>query len=1282
MKKCYHGFSLGRTLRYPLYLLLAIIWSLNANAQCLNTTPYGNATVGATNGSSATIGCQFASEYGTWNGIQASFAYTTTSTNPTDYITVRSGTSNGPVVAHGSGPLSWISTAAGTYYIHITVDAACNTSSGCRDITTTNNGSATPCTDPATAGAAVSSVPNACDGQSFSLSLNGATMASGLMYQWQSSPDNVNYTPIVGATASTYSTTQTTATYYRCEVKCGILGTPSNSTEVLVGQNTFLDCYCTSTATSTADEEILGVSLGTLSNTSTCSTTGGPGSTLNRYSDYTSTVPAPPLARTVAYTMTIDVGTCGGNYTNVTGAWIDWNQNGLFTDPGEDVLIGNPTVGPHQENFIVTVPVGAALGLTRMRVLVEETGSSANIDPCGTYTWGETEDYYVEVFDVPTCPQPTNLTVLSTTTNSADLDWTPGGSETAWQLQYGPTGFALGTGTIVNVTGTSDEVLGSLTPYSFFDVYVRAICGAGDTSFWSPKQKFNTYGLGAYMEMDMTCHPDGFIDISETGAANPLLSDGETGFSLPFPMYFQGTEVNQITIANNGVIEFNTISAQVSAFNSNTIATNAPAGLYPFWDDLEDAGGMVYFEELGVAPNRKFVVQWVKKHDLFTSGVAYNFEVILEEGTGKIYYQYANTVVGSTSYDNGNSATVGLAGINQDFPLSYNNQSFLTENSCVEFYYTNCPKPENLILQYVTPDEAAFSWSAGLFGESDWTVIYGPEGFDPATGGTTLTVNGSPTVTLVGLTQLTCYDIYVYAECSAGNQSFALIGNFCTLPLCANPTNFTGSTDIDSLFTNWSWSPYDPMYTITNYDLLYGTPGYDPANEGTYVMDDAFEGDTIYDQSLLAGGVYEMYVRGVCDTLVSSWVGPITVTMPLTNDSVCGAELLPVNGLHNVFNNSGSTTQANESTIAPPVTGAQETDGWLNNSLSKTTWFKFIAPSTGQIRINATDVSYNGQVAVYEIVTCNDFTTFNLVAANDDDIDGNSLAPNFTICGLTPGAEYYLMHDSYNTATGSYALRLSEIDLIPGVAGPITDICSKDTVNLFDGISGYQAGGVWNDLDGTFHIVNDSLFNTSGLAYQVYNFEYRLTDGCATEGVTAQYQVYAPSSAGTDGSLTICKNQPFSTVSALGGTINAGGQWYDAGNNPIAGPNVPFGTLNIPGNYNYRYIVGNGVCPDDTSIVTVSVDATCDALGIEEAFAQEFQLYPNPTTGAINVTFSALSETTTVEVLDAKGRLIQTKTIKAGGTFTSFDMEGVETGVYMIHLINTEFDTTKRFVKQ
>lgn len=933
--------------------------------------------------------------------------------------------------------------------------------------------------------------------------------------------------------------------------------------------------------------------------------------------------------------------------------------------------------GPQWTEFYVTIPPQYIFNTNLVQVRFRAEPSSASNMFNNDLLLDD-----VSIVEAPTCPEPIDIVLLDSDTSSAIFTWTSTGSETEWVVEWGPVGFTPGTRTS-QMTSTNPDTISGLASNMFYEFYVRAYCTPGDTSFYHGPVQFNTFGLGQYMEYEMNCYPAGFVDISQTGASNDLNTDGETGFSLPFPMYFQGEPVTQITIANNGVVIFNDIAAQVSSFNSNNLATTAVEGLYPFWDDLQDNGGLVYWEEQGTAPNRRFVIQWNKKHDLYQAGTPYSFQLIMEEATGKIYYQYQDMVVGSTTYNNGNSATIGIAGISQDFALSYNNTSFLEENSCVEFYYTSCPKPTDLLLQYVTPDEAAFSWTAGLSTETTWTVIYDTAGFDPATGGTVFTINPNPVVTLVGLEQLTDYDIYVMAICANGDTSRALVGNFRTLPLCADPSNLTGNSVTDSLYTNWNWMAFDPNYPVTGFDVAYGPTGYSVPMGATIYNGDANLGDSIHDPNLLAGGVYEIYVKAVCDTLFSNWVGPITVTMPLDNDSVCGAETLPIDGVMYAFSNQGASTQPNENSIAPPITGAQETDGWLNNNLTYTTWFKFTAPASGQMRVDGSDIGFNGQAAVYEAVSCNDFTSFTLIAANDDEIDGNSLAPNFTICGLTPGAEYYLMHDSYSTSqTGTYSLRLSEIDLNAGTANATVAACSQDVVNLFDGISGYQAGGVWNDIDGTFHIVDDTLFNTGGLAYEVYSFEYQLVDGCATDEVIATYEVYAPSSAGTDGSFTICKNEPASLVSAVGGTFDAGGTWYDFGNNPKTDGNVALGELNIPGNYNFTYIVGNGVCPDDTSIVTVSVDATCDFWSVDELEKAGISVFPNPTRDYVMVTFDSAMNGVSLTVTDANGKVIQVLSKENNASVVSVDLNGLETGVYFLKIESETFSGVERIIKQ
>lgn len=891
-----------------------------------------------------------------------------------------------------------------------------------------------------------------------------------------------------------------------------------------------------------------------------------------------------------------------------------------------------------------------------------------------------TVDIGADEFIGPSCASPFNLAYLDGDTTKAVFSWTAGGTETSWSFTYGAPGFTPTSTSSSMVAPTNPDTLINLVPNTFYELYIRAICAPGDTSIFIGPVSFNTFGLGQFMELENVCDSSGFIDISGLFSPNPLTADGEAGFALPWPFYFQGTPVTSVTIGNNGAIVFNDIAAQISPTNANTIATTAAQGLYPFWDDLDDANAQIYWGSVGAAPNRRFIVQWNAKHDAFSGGVPFVFQVIMEETTGKICYQYLNRITGSTTYDNGQSATIGLKGPSQNFPLSYLNSNYLQNNSCVKFYYTRCPKPTNLVFQYITAEEAGISWTAGMSNETNWTVVYGPAGFDPATSGIVQTYTTNMAV-LQNLSQLTTYDVYVFADCSPTNQSFGLKGTLTTLPFCSNPTNFTASVSVDTIFTNWNWSPSLAQYPSTAFEVHYGWPNFDPENEGWLDVSDIVVGDTTPDPSLFAGGVYEVYLRAVCDTLVSGYVGPLTVVMPLSNNNVCGAEQIPVDGINRVFSNVGATIEANENSIAPPVTGNQTTTGWANNSLNFTTWHTFIAPASGNMRINGTERTFNGQMAVYQVVTCSDFTSFTLVAANDDAIEGLSLAPNFTICGLTPGATYYLLFDSFSTTqTGQYAIKMSEIDLYAGAPGNTLQICYGDTVNLFDGISGAQNGGEWIDLDGTFKIVNDSLFNTNGLASNNYQFEYRLVDGCAFDGVIGNYNVVSRASAGSDGSISVCKHEPIDAFLGLAGTITTGGQWFDASNNPIPTSFIGTGTLNVAGTYNYSYIVGNNVCPDDSSVVSITVLSTCDYLTIEEIETFNLEIAPNPSNGLFNLRWEKNSNETVIEVLDLNGKMIVQQMVQTDST--QIDLSSLEAGVYLLKLSNKSVSGTYRLVKQ
>ena len=74
------------------------------------------------------------------------------------------------------------------------------------------------------------------------------------------------------------------------------------------------------------------------------------------------------------------------------------------------------------------------------------------------------------------CPTLTGVAANNVVYNAADIAWTAG-SGASVQIEYGPAGFAPGTGAgTAVVTSTNPYNLSSLMDQTDYDVYVRDIC--------------------------------------------------------------------------------------------------------------------------------------------------------------------------------------------------------------------------------------------------------------------------------------------------------------------------------------------------------------------------------------------------------------------------------------------------------------------------------------------------------------------------------------------------------------------------------------------------------------------------------------------------------------------------------------------------------------------------------------------------------------------------------------------------------------------------------------
>lgn len=98
----------------------------------------------------------------------------------------------------------------------------------------------------------------------------------------------------------------------------------------------------------------------------------------------------------------------------------------------------------------------------------------------------------VSFVELPTCPQPSTLTVTNITATTADLGWTEAGTATSWDIEIVDiTAGGTFTGTPTATGVANPYTVTGLLPQNDYAFYVRADCG-GDLSAYSGPSNFRT----------------------------------------------------------------------------------------------------------------------------------------------------------------------------------------------------------------------------------------------------------------------------------------------------------------------------------------------------------------------------------------------------------------------------------------------------------------------------------------------------------------------------------------------------------------------------------------------------------------------------------------------------------------------------------------------------------------------------------------------------------------------------------------------------------------------
>lgn len=399
------------------------------------------------------------------------------------YSNTTASTSGGTLIS-GANAASYtpLTTALGTtyYYCIVTNSATCTATSAVSGAVIISSAPAAPVT------AAASGI----GGSTFTA--NWGAVAGATSYYLDVSTVNTFATFVTGynnllvgnvTSYPVFGLSQGTTYYYR--VRAANSCSTSGDSDIRTTATTTLT-YCAPTYSSgdALNDQITNVTLGTLNNTT--------GISASPYYTFYNSVTIPNIYQNSTTTISVSFGSDSRQYT---GVWIDYNQNGTF-EASEGVVSVNNANGGGTAILTLTIPSGALLGNTRMRVRGGDDSAMTTAMACGATNsaYGETEDYIVNIIPIPVCTValPTALTASFITGTTATLSWSDASfaPSSIYEYAYNSTGTTPLVGT--TVTGVTSVNLTGLTPYTTYYYWVRTNCGVSNQSAWAGPNTFYT----------------------------------------------------------------------------------------------------------------------------------------------------------------------------------------------------------------------------------------------------------------------------------------------------------------------------------------------------------------------------------------------------------------------------------------------------------------------------------------------------------------------------------------------------------------------------------------------------------------------------------------------------------------------------------------------------------------------------------------------------------------------------------------------------------------------
>ena len=453
--------------------------------------------------------------------------------------------------------------------------------------------------------------------------------------------------------------------------------------------------------------------------------------------------------------------------TNVaSGTTLSWETYQLSTpftyDGTSDLVI---VVAKDQFDYDCNVQFyGFATSAPSSIIYYEDGNTSASLNPGGS-NYEEAASFLPTLklgisLTTITCPFPTNVVASNVDDSSAEISWTPQGTESSWDIYVTTSSTDVPNATTTPSFTSSAPFyalsgLNSTTPYY---VYVRANCGSGDVSFWR-NVSFMTSQLAA--QLPYLCD---FEDNTESSQWT-ISGSGVNQWVL-------GTAANNTTTGTTGLY----VSNDNGATNNYTTSTTSTSWAYR---DIDFGNYAEYNLSFDVKINGESASYDYLKVYLGPPAVVPTTNTIPAGATFLGTFSKVNEWTRATGIVNSS-----FSGVQRLYLLWWNDGSGGSSPAAavdnLSIVGTNCGRPFNLVVDSgaVTQNSIEFHFTPALATDNAWEAIILAPG--DTIDETQAVILSDTTHIFTGLTADTPYRIYVRTNCGTEYSNWSEVLNIRT----------------------------------------------------------------------------------------------------------------------------------------------------------------------------------------------------------------------------------------------------------------------------------------------------------------------------------------------------------------------------------------------------------------------------------------------------------------------------------------------------------------------